>query len=319
MVIRVGTDCSGIEAPIVALHKLKIPFVHEFSCDNDPYVKKTIFANFEPNQFYENIFNRDHSTLPDIDLYVCGFPCQPFSTNSRYQLGFEDKNNRGIIFFECYNTIKAKTPKVFILENVRGLLNHKKGKTFETIKQYLSTLPYNIYYNILNSYDFELPQDRVRVYIVGIHKSIEKKVLKKISFDYTPKHKNLTKILDVSNVGNKENLFAGKRVKKLKILEDKIKEKNIVETDDWVIDLNTSGGSYTTSRLNKSPCLITCCFMYYITSLQRFLTIREVMRLQGFPDDFNIVVGKIRAFKQCGNSMSVNVLEFLFTQIIKVF
>lgn len=77
--LRIGTDCSGIEAPIEALKQMRIPFEHVWSCEIDPYARKSIEANYKPNILYEDIFKRNHNTLPDIDIYVCGFPCQPFS------------------------------------------------------------------------------------------------------------------------------------------------------------------------------------------------------------------------------------------------
>jgi len=77
--LRVGTDCSGIEAPILALRRLKIPFVHEFSSEIDPYCISTIQANFDPKIIFGDIKTRTLKDIPDIDGYVCGFPCQPFS------------------------------------------------------------------------------------------------------------------------------------------------------------------------------------------------------------------------------------------------
>ena len=112
---------------------LNIKFSHEFSCDNDKFVKEQIMASFKPKIFYDNIFKRDHKKLPDIDIYVCGFPCQSFSTAGNRE-GFHKKSKEGIIFFECLKVIKHTKPIFFILENVKGLLTHEKGKTFKKIK-----------------------------------------------------------------------------------------------------------------------------------------------------------------------------------------
>ena len=79
--IRIGTDCSGIESPIVALKKLKVPFEHKFICDMNPKCKKTIMVNFKPELFVDDMLTRDINDVPDIDLYVCGFPCQSFSSS----------------------------------------------------------------------------------------------------------------------------------------------------------------------------------------------------------------------------------------------
>ena len=168
--VKIGTDCSGIEAPIVALNLLGIKYSHEFSCDNNKYAKETIMANYKPNIFYDNIFGRNHNKLPDIDLYCCGFPCQSFSTAGKKE-GFNDP--RGTIFFHCYKYISLKKPKVFILENVKGLVNHDNGNTFKTIMKMCNTLiDYKIHHKVLNSKHFNIPQNRERIFIVGIKKDV---------------------------------------------------------------------------------------------------------------------------------------------------
>ena len=121
--LRVGTDCSGIEAPIQALRQLKIPFKHIFSSDIDKYCIQSIKANYDPEIIFGDkdgpypngdITTRNIDDVPDIDLYVCGFPCQPFSQAGQRK-GFEDK--RGNVFWSCLEVIERKQPKYFILEN----------------------------------------------------------------------------------------------------------------------------------------------------------------------------------------------------------
>ena len=129
--LRVGTDCSGIEAPIQALMQMNIPFKHVFSSDIDKYCIKSIKANYEPEIIFGDkdgsfpegdITKRNIDNVPDIDLYVCGFPCQPFSMAGERK-GFEDR--RGNVFFSCLEVIEKKQPKYFILENVKGLKSEK--------------------------------------------------------------------------------------------------------------------------------------------------------------------------------------------------
>ena len=96
--IKVGTDCSGIEAPIQALRNLQVDFSHVFSCDDCPYVIKSMKANFQPLTHYPDITKRDNATSQYVDIYVAGFPCQPFSTAGKQQ-GFEDAKGRGTIFY----------------------------------------------------------------------------------------------------------------------------------------------------------------------------------------------------------------------------
>ena len=177
--LRVGTDCSGIEAPIQALKKLRIPFRHIFSSEIDKFCIQSIKANYNPDiifghkeGLYPNgdITKRLISDVPDIDLYVAGFPCQPFSTAGKRK-GFLD--NRGNVFFSCLEVIRVKKPTYFILENVRGLLHHNKGETWKVIWRELCKLTnYHVEWKVLNTKDYGIPQNRERVFIIGIKSSV---------------------------------------------------------------------------------------------------------------------------------------------------
>jgi len=147
--LRVGTDCSGIEAPIVALKQLGVPFSHEFSSEVDKHCVATIKANFSPKIIFNDMTKRNVKDIPDIDLYVCGFPCQPFSTAGSRN-GISDP--RGTIFWECVRVIQRKKPIVFVLENVKGLLSINNGETFHSMMHTLNSLKgYTIDWRILNT------------------------------------------------------------------------------------------------------------------------------------------------------------------------
>lgn len=140
MVFKVGTDCSGIEAPIEALTQMKVRFDHEFSCDSDKYCREEIVANHCPRILFHDMMKRKLSDVPYVDLYVCGFPCQSFS-NAGDKLGFsDDRKSRNQIFFKCVSLIRRKKPKVFILENVNTLVTHDKGKTLQIVMKHLRSL-----------------------------------------------------------------------------------------------------------------------------------------------------------------------------------
>jgi DNA (cytosine-5)-methyltransferase 1 len=169
--LRVGTNCSGIEAPIQALIQLGIQFHHVFSSEIDKYTVKTCKANYpEPDIRYTDLISRDHSALPDIDLYVCWFPCQSFSGLGK-KLGMEDV--RGTIMFHCISVIKLKQPKFFILENVRGFMTNNKGETMKLLISELELSGYTLHHKLLNTKDFGLPQNRPRVYFVGIRNDLD--------------------------------------------------------------------------------------------------------------------------------------------------
>lgn len=137
-------------------------------CDNDKYANKLYRNYFDTSKeyFYNDIKEINTAELPDFDIFCGGFPCQSFSIAGR-RLGFED--TRGTMFFEVARILRDKRPKYFILENVKGLLNHDGGKTFQTILKILSDIGYQTQWQLLNSKFFGVPQNRERVYIVGCY------------------------------------------------------------------------------------------------------------------------------------------------------
>lgn len=177
--LRVGTDCSGIESPIEALIQLGIRHKHVFSSEINKYCIQSIVANYTPEIIFGDIMDRNINDVPDIDLYICGFPCQPFSMLGNRK-GVQD--TRGTIFERCLEVIKIKSPIYFILENVQGLLSvgkrAKPSKNLsETFQYIINTLEnigeYKVYWKVLNTSDFGLPQNRKRIYIIGTKKTFE--------------------------------------------------------------------------------------------------------------------------------------------------
>lgn len=311
--LRVGTDCSGIEAPIQALDLLNIPYEHIFSCDYDEIVRESIKGNYNPKYLYDDIFNRNYDELPKIDLYIAGFPCQAFSTLGKRE-GFEDEANRGVVFFGCYETIKKTEPDIFILENVKGLINHNEGDTFYKIIKWLKKLKiYDIYAEVLNTKNYGVPQNRERVYIIGLKKN------KFNNFSYPKQVKlkiNVTDVLENKTVDKK---FAELTTHKKQLLKDLRENKRIDKlSNNWSVNLNVSNHLRCNPMLNITPTLLAgnggdC--IYYLTSIKRRYTPREYLRLQGFPDSFKQIVGNSKMYKQVGNSMSVNVLTHIYASI----
>jgi len=180
--MKIGTDFSGIGSPEMALKLLNIEHEQVFACEIDKYARKSFEAiHGNPQTFYKDITKRDHSEIPQLDLYVAGFPCQAFSMAGKRK-GFDDV--RGTLFFNVAEFIKINQPKCFILENVKGLLSHDGGKTFQTIISLLTDnggtangqifipyfedgLGYHVYYKVLNTKDYGIPQNRERIFIVG--------------------------------------------------------------------------------------------------------------------------------------------------------
>jgi len=179
--MKIGTDFSGIGAPEMALKYLGIDFESVFACEIDKYARQSFKQLHKPNTFYNNITTRNHKEVEQLDLYVAGFPCQSFSMAGKRK-GFEEA--RGTLFFNVAEFIQINQPKVFVLENVKGLLSHDRGNTFQTIVDILSNgggtqngqisldvfedgLGYHIYWQVLNTKDYGIPQNRERIFIVG--------------------------------------------------------------------------------------------------------------------------------------------------------
>ena len=307
--MTVATDCSGIETPIYALRQLKIPYSHIFSSDIDKSCQKFIKENHNPNEFYEDLRKRNNNKYKNksIDIYVAGFPCQTFSSLGSYE-GFENKE-KGKIFFHIYDFLVKNQPKVFILENVRTLVTHDKGKTFKIIMKMLKKLKnYDIEYKILNTNNYNIPQSRNRIYIVGIKKSVKKR--KFVFPDNLDLKNNIDDILTKQT--KKEKLLPRHKILYSEITK---KYKDINSKNKWILNLNVSTIDwFRRGQTNMCPCLVTYC-NYYITHHKRYLTPNEALLFQGIlPKDLK----KFKNFnnnqicKFAGNCMSINVLISLF-------
>lgn len=305
--ISIGTDCSGIEAPIVALELMGVDFSHKWSCDIDEKALESIRANFEPDIVFEDLMKRNNRHLPKVSIYCAGFPCQSFSHLGMRQ-GFEDEKNRGLVFFGCYEAIKSSDPTVFILENVKGLLTHDNGESLQTILDYLNGLgDYYVYYSLFNTLDYGLPQHRERLFIIGIKKN---RLTKEFRF---PKKVDLK--VKVSDLMEKNKEITQLTEHKIGLLQDLYEFK--ISKGNWLVNLNVSNYTRSSPMLDISPCLMAQGAIYYSTKFKRNLTPREFLRLQGFPDSFKQVVSDNQMYKQAGNSMSVCVLVSIFSEIFK--
>ncbi len=295
--LNVGTDCSGIEAPICALNNLGVKYNHIFSCEIDKYARQSIRANYSPNKIYKDI--KEEKEKCELDIYVCGFPCQPFSLSGNRK-GSSDP--RGTIFDFCVKSINLTNTKVFILENVRGLISVEDGEYWKYILSELKKLDkYNIYYKVLNTKDYGIPQNRERVYIVGIHKKIQHKEF------------NFPKCIKMKSIKD----YVDKR--KLPTEKPPIRKQEVINilSNSKATFLNLGWQNFKEhSYEHFSPTILAQATMWCVPKNRR-ATIKELLSLQGFPTNFKQVVSDTQMKKQIGNSMSVNVLEHLFVEIIK--
>ena len=165
--INIATMFSGIGAIEFALKRLNLPSKIIFASDNDKFVKQSYFENYniDEESWYDDVVDIAGSKyINTIDLLVGGSPCQSFSMVGKRK-GFED--TRGTLFYEFARVVKESQPKVFIYENVKGLMNHDKGNTFETIKATFDELGYKYFYKVLNAKDYGMAQHRERIFVVG--------------------------------------------------------------------------------------------------------------------------------------------------------
>lgn len=271
-----------------------------FSSEWDAHAQKMYAANFGETPFGDiNLIAP--SDIPDHDILLAGFPCQPFSIAGK-QLGFDD--TRGTLFFNIESILAEKKPKAFLLENVRRLTTHDNGKTFQIILTHLRNLGYNVHHTIFNSLHFGLPQKRERIYIVGFLDEVE------FSFPIPSKaYKPLSELLEPDH-----------EIDKSYYLSDEIKKNR------WAAVKGTPpipsiwhqniGGNI--SALPYSCALRAGgSYNYLVVNGERRLTSREMLRLQGFPDSFKIPLPYSQARKVAGNSVSVPVIEAIAGQVVK--
>ena len=183
--VRLATCFSGIGAIEQAFKRLKINHRIVFAGDIDARCKQSYFANYPISEenWHSDIHNFDASQYKNqVDLLVGGAPCQAFSMVGK-RLGFED--TRGTLFYEFARVIKECQPKIFIFENVKGITNHDKGKTWQVIKNVFADLGYDIHEQVLNSKDYGIPQHRERMFCLGFKKKTNFSYPSPIPLEYT--------------------------------------------------------------------------------------------------------------------------------------
>lgn len=276
-----------------------------FANDIDKPACKTFSRNFNVPIICDDIKNIKEDNIPDCDCLVAGFPCQAFSI-AGYRKGFED--TRGTLFFEIARIIKKKKPQVVFLENVKNLVAHDNGKTFEVILNTLQEIGYHVRYMVLNACEYgNIPQNRERIYIVGF---LNEDYANKF---YFPQPIRLTnKLKDEIDFDNKvDDKYYYTREKYPRIVEEMNKFNNRDTLYQWrrqYVRQNKSNMSPTlTANMGTGghnvPLVIT---KYGI----RKLTPKECFNLQGFPSSYELPnISTAQLYKQAGNSVCVTVIK----------
>lgn len=264
---------------------------------------------------YENHFGErphgditkiDEKTIPDHDILTGGFPCQAFSIIGGMR-GFAD--TKGTLFFDVERILKEKQPKAFFLENVRNLVSHDQGRTFKVIKDSLTQLGYFVHYKVLNGLDFGVPQKRERIMIVGFKENYP--------FEFPTKGagvpKTLADILEPDDQIDRKHFLSDYILGKLKRqLQEQGKEGTRRPT---VWHENKSGNL----GIHPFSCALRASgsYNYLVVNGERRLTPREMFRLQGFPDTYQIIVSDQQARKQAGNAVVVPQMEAVAKAMIE--
>lgn len=272
-----------------------------FSSEWDKKACETYHANFGEYPAGD-ITKIDEKDIPSFDICLAGFPCQAFSIMGKMQ-GFAD--TRGTMFFEIERILKYHMPAVVLLENVKQLTTHDKGRTFDTIIKRLEALGYTVQYKVLNALDFGLPQKRERIIIVGF---LDKHKAEQFNFDFKKKKYNLSKILENEDKID-QSYFASEMIRKKRA--ESVAGKNVFYPSVW--HENKSGNI---SVLDYSCALRTgASYNYLLVNGTRRFTSRELLRLQGFPDTYKIVVSNQEIRKQTGNSVAVPMIRMVANKI----
>jgi DNA (cytosine-5)-methyltransferase 1 len=294
---------------------IRIPFQElggecVFTSEWDAFAQKTYRINFG-GEIQGDITKVNENDIPDFDILLGGFPCQPFSQAGLHK-GFSD--TRGTLFFDIERIIKAKRPKAFLLENVKQLKGHDKGRTFKVIEEHLRAMNYSVNAAVLRAGDFGVPQNRERIYIVGFDREFFE-LPDDFCFEFPTPPKTPTRLGDIleKNVDPKYTISQ-------QLYEGHIRRKE---------EHRKKGNGFGFSMFNAdSEYTNTLSARYYKDGseilidqgegqLPRKLTPRECARLQGFPEDFIIPVSDTRAYKQFGNSVAVPVVRAIAENIIK--
>lgn len=286
-----------------------------YSSEWNKYSQQTYLANFA-EQPEDDITQVNAEDIPNHDILVAGFPCQPFSiagVSKKNSLGratgFEDKT-QGTLFFDVCRILQAKRPEAFMLENVKNLCSHDRGRTFQVICESLEELNYEVFYKVLDGQDF-VPQHRERILIVGFDRQ---RYGREYEFDFkiTPvSPKPCMKDILESNVDSKYTLS----------------DKLWVYLQNYAAKHKAAGNGFGYGIAPLDGVSRTISARYYKDGSEiliaqegknpRRLTPRECARLQGFPDSFKIPVSDTQAYRQFGNSVVVPLMAEVAELIVK--
>jgi DNA (cytosine-5)-methyltransferase 1 len=291
-----------------------------FSSEIDTHAQQMYYENFRELPFGD-ITKIDANQIPNHDILLAGFPCQPFSIAGEKR-GFDD--TRGTLFFDIVRILKVKKPKAIVLENVKHFKNHDSGKTLRIILNILNELGYSTNWEVLNAKDFAVPQNRERTIIIGS--------LNGVKFDFNKlEKKSSVRIVDIlEKDGNFEYLkegeytlienpkkqpsgliFCGYRNKNIRIKGTRENSEHLSRVHKQPNRIYSAEGTHPTLASQESAGRY---FIYHEGKVRK-LTITECFRLMGFRDDFKLIGSKANLYNRIGNSVVVPMIEAIAKEI----
>lgn len=295
-----------------------------FSSEIDPHACDMYEANFGENP-YCDITTLDPDNIPDFDVLCGGFPCQAFSICGK-QKGFIDET-RGTLFFDIIRILQKKKPKVFILENVKNLTTHDKGRTLSIMLDTLHELGYTVNYQVLNAKDFGLPQNRERIILVGNLKGVHfdfNKLKKKESkpmkyfldvrgeFEYlNPSEYTILENKYIKEQPNSGLIFIGYRNKPIRKAGVRPNTEHLSRVHRQINRIYSSEGMHPTIASQE----VNGRFFIYDKDRVRKLTLDECYRFFGFPDDFKKVGNSSKLYERIGNSVCIPVIQSVAEEV----
>ena len=283
-----------------------------YSNEWDRYAQE-VYANNFGHIPEGDITKVDEKTIPNHDILCAGFPCQAFSISGK-KLGFED--SRGTLFFDVARIVKEKKPKVVFMENVKNFATHDKGKTLQVVRATMEELGYKFYQKVLNSVDYGVPQKRERIYMVCFRNDLNVKdftfpkpfELNKHVEDYLLQDEKLVNHLYIDRPDTyfnniEDNKYSNKSIR-LGVVNKGGQGERIYSTKGIAITLSAYGGGVFAKTGG-----------YLINGKTRKLHPRECARIMGYPDSYQLASSPNQAYKQLGNSVVIDVLQYIAIEI----
>ncbi len=323
-VLEVGSDCCGWLSEGQALQALRIPHRHVFASDKSKHVKQLVDALFEVDMWFEDIFDPGHANAPACDLYVAGFPCQPFSLAGARR-GVDDL--RGIIIYAVYRYLSRRRPRCFLLENVSGITMGKHKEIFASILSLLESIKhagsplYHIYSRVLDTkLHGGLPQSRPRLFIVGVQADVDRG---NFAWPQEVPCKSLINVVEPLEDDSTRTSTGVKDTQKTRLrnLTSVVSRVPNAWTLPIIIDTDQGISGTTPYMLDMCPCITASRGQsrgFFYTKGGYMLTVPMMISLQGAdPSRFaDTGLSERQLGSICGNAMTISVVERILVRLL---